>query len=206
LKRKQELSTLIIGKKYCSFLVKFQFIKKVIKNNKSPAMKDLKKELERYARNNYTKSETIERLKHDGFDISEINAHMAEQLDEAQDRIFLNMFYFFPTFIYLLSLVIFSMLGISAFENLAYKGLSFLALIVFVFTTYQYYKEKAKSIIFVTFLLYIGFLFLIYALAARIITGLEIPLLNYWTIVPSAILLFFMGRINYSYYKEIKNK
>jgi len=169
-------------------------------------MKDLKKELERYAKNNYTKSETIERLKHDGFDISEINAHMADQLDEAQDRIFLNMFYFFPTFVYLLSLVVLSMLGMSAFENYAFKGLSFLALIAVVFTTYNYYREKANIILVVAFLLYSGLAFLIYALVMRISTGLEIPLLNYYTIIPSAIIIFFMARANYSYYKEVKTR
>ena len=169
-------------------------------------MKDLKKELERYARNNYTKSETIERLKQDGFDISEINAHMADQLDEAQDRIFLNMFYFFPTFIYLISLVVFSILGISAFENLVFKGLSFVALIAVIFTTYQYYKEKANAVLIVNFLVFAGLAFLIYALAMRFATGLEIPLLNYYTIIPAAVILSFIGWINYGYYKEIKSK
>lgn len=169
-------------------------------------MKDLKKEIERYAKNNYTKSETIERLKQDGFDISEINAHMTNQLDDAQDRIFLNMFYFFPTFVYLMSLVIFSMLGISVFENLALKGLSFVALVAIIFTTYYYYKEKANAIITVLFLLFSGFAFLIYALAMRLATGFEIPLLNYYTIIPSLVIISFIGWINYGYYKEITNK
>lgn len=169
-------------------------------------MKDLKKEVERYARNNYTRSETIERLKNDGFDISEINIHLAEQLDEAQDRIFLNMFYFFPTFVYLFSLMLFSIFFSITFENFAIKIISFISLVGIIFTTYKYYKEDRFAVFFVSILQYFAFAFLIYAFGVRLISGLKIPFLNYWVIVPLAVITFFMAKANYSYYKEIRLK
>ena len=168
-------------------------------------MKDLKKEVERYTRNNYTRSETIERLKNDGFDISEINAHLAEQLDEAQDRIFLNIFYFFPTFVYLFTLVLISLLCITS-DSFVIKISSILALIGILFTTFKYYKENPVAILFVVILQYAGFAFLICAFGARLISDLKIPFLNFVTIIPLAIITFFLAKANYGYYKEINNK
>ena len=86
-------------------------------------MSDIKKEIERYSRNNYLRKEIIERLQRDGFDINEINEELSKQIEEGEDRIVMNMLYFFPSFMYILFLVFLAMFEVSDIENIAGKGL-----------------------------------------------------------------------------------
>lgn len=165
-------------------------------------MKDIKKEIERYSRNNYTRKETIERLTMEGFDISEINKEMEKQMDAADDRIVLNMIYFFPSFVYLFILVVLAILGINVLSTLALKSISFLALIGIVLTAIFYYKENKKAVLIVAVLLASGFLFSIYALFARLVLHFEIPFFTYWLIVPTALFTSLFAKLNYEFYKE----
>lgn len=165
-------------------------------------MKDIKKEIERYSRNNYTRKETIERLTMEGFDISEINKEMEKQMDAADDRIVLNMIYFFPSFVYLFILVVLAILGINVLPTLALKSLSFLALVGIVLTSVFYYKENKKAVLVVAVLLALGFLFSIYALFARLVLHFEIPFFTYWAIVPTALFTPLFAKLNYEFYKE----
>lgn len=165
-------------------------------------MKDLKKEVERYSRNNYTRKETIERLTLDGFDISEINEEMSKLMDAADDRNFVNMIYFFPSFVYLFILVVLSILGISVFSSYALKGIAFLGLVGVVVTAFYYYKESKKAVMVVTVLLLLGFLFSIGAFFMRLILHFEIPIFNYWVMIPAGLFTLLFAKLNYEFYKE----
>lgn len=165
-------------------------------------MKDLKKELERYTRNNYTRKETIERLTMEGFDVSEINEEMSKQLDAADDRIVLNMIYFFPSFIYLFVLMVVAMFFINVLDSLAFKALAFVVLLAIAFIAIRYYKEKKDAILSVAVLLSGGFLFSAYALITRIFLHTEIPFFTYWAIIPVGIITYFLAKLNYELYKE----
>ncbi len=165
-------------------------------------MKDIKKEIERYSRNNYTRKETIERLTMDGFDITEINEEMSKQMDAADDRNILNMIYFFPSFVYLFILVVLGILGINILSSSVLKALAFLVLIGILFTAFYYYKENKKAVLVVTILLILGFLFSIGAFFMRLLMNFEIPFFTYWLIIPSAFFTFLFAKLNYEFYKE----
>lgn len=165
-------------------------------------MKDIKKEIERYSRNNYTRKETIERLTMDGFDITEINEEMSKQMDAADDRNILNMIYFFPSFVYLFILAVLAILGINILSSSILKLLVFLVLISILFTAFYYYKENKKAVLVVTILLLLGFLFSIGAFFMRMLMNFEIPFFTYWLIIPTALFTFLFAKLNYEFYKE----
>ena len=167
-------------------------------------MKDIKKELERYTRNNYLKKEIIERLKNDGFDISEINEEMSKQMEDAEDRIVMNMLYFFPSFLYLILLAFLSMFGISSIDSLFGKALSFVALVAIIVLGYKYYRESRSSFLVVTILMYSGLVFLVVACAARIALEFRIPFVNYVVIALGALYLYFFAKENLWMYKSMK--
>lgn len=167
-------------------------------------MKDIQKEIERYTRNNYLRKEIIERLKNDGFDISEINDEMSKQIEQAEDRIVMNMLYFFPSFLYILLLVFLSMLGINSVESIFGKVSCALALIALIFLGYKYYREKKFSFLFVSILMYAGLTFLVGACAARIALDFKIPFLNYFSMSFGAIYLYFFAKENLYVYKTTK--
>lgn len=167
-------------------------------------MSDIKKELERYARNNYTRKEIIQRLQKDGFDISQINEEMSKEMEASEDRIVMNMLYFFPSVIYILILIVISMLGISKLDSYVGKGACFLALIALVVLTYQYYKEKPNAIFVVSVALFAGLAFVIVALGIRLMYDFKIPFLNYWSIPFIALYTYFFGKENFSLYKDVK--
>jgi len=165
-------------------------------------MKDLKKELERYTRNNYTRKETIERLTMEGFDVSKINEEMSKQLDAADDRIVLNMIYFFPSFIYLFVLMVVAMFFINVLDSVAFKAFAFVVLLAIAFIAIRYYKEKKDAILSVAVLLSGGFIFSAYALITRIFFHTEIPFFTYWAIIPVGFITYFLAKLNYELYKE----
>lgn len=167
-------------------------------------MKDIKKELERYTRNNYLKKEIIERLKNDGFDISEINEEMSKQMEEAEDRIVMNMLYFFPSFLYIILLAFLSMLGINSIESLFGKALSFVALVAIIVLGYKYYRESKVSFLIITILMYAGLAFLFVACAARIALEFKIPFVNYVIMAFGALYLYFFAKENLWMYKSMK--
>lgn len=167
-------------------------------------MKDIKKELERYTRNNYLRKEIIERLQNDGFDISEINEEMSKQMEEAEDRIVMNMLYFFPSFLYILLLAFLSMFGINSIENLVGKAVSFIALIAIIVLGYKYYRESKASFLVVAILMYAGLAFLIISCAARIALDFKIPFVNYFTVFFGALYLYFFAKENLWVYKSLK--
>lgn len=164
-------------------------------------MKDLKKEIERYTRNNYPRKEIIQRLERDGFDISEINEEMSQEMEAAEDRIVMNMLYFFPSILYILVLVLISMLGISKIDNIAGKVASFVVLVGLLVLGYHYYREKKVTFLIVSVLMYIGLASLFVACAARIANDFKIPLLNYFTMAFGVLYLYFFAKENLWIYK-----
>lgn len=167
-------------------------------------MKDIKKEIERYSRNNYLRTEIIERLQRDGFDINEINDEMSQQIEAGEDRIVMNMLYFFPSFMYVLLLILLSMFGVSSIENTFGKIGIFLAFIGFLILGYQFYKEKKLTFLMVSILMYAGLVFIFIAFALRLSNGFMIPFLNYFTMPFGALYLYFFGKENFTMYKELK--
>lgn len=167
-------------------------------------MSDIKKEIERYSRNNYLRKEIIERLQRDGFDINEINEELSKQIEEGEDRIVMNMLYFFPSFMYILFLVFLAMFEVSDIENIAAKGLCFVAVIGLIYLGYHYYRESKTSFLIVSILMYGGLVFLAIACAARLSMDYRIPFVNYFTIPFAAIYLYFFAKENYTIYKSIR--
>jgi cation transport ATPase len=169
-------------------------------------MRDIKKELERYTRNNYLRKEIIERLQNDGFDITEINEEMSKQMEEAEDRIVMNMLYFFPSFLYILLLAFLSMYGINTIDSIVGKALSFLALIAIIVLGYKYYRESKVSFLIVAITMYAGLAFLFIACAARIALEYKIPFVNYAVMAFGAVYLYFFAKENLWVYKSIKKE
>lgn len=169
-------------------------------------MKDIKKEIERYSRNNYLRKEIIERLQRDGFDIAEINNEMSQQIEAGEDRIVMNMFYFFPSFMYVLLLFLLSIFGIINFEGMGIRIASSLAFIGILFLGHSYYREKKKSFLIVSLLMYAGLAFIFIACALRVTKDIRIPFLNYFVMVFGAFYLYFFAKENWTIYKELKKK
>jgi len=164
-------------------------------------MKDIKKEIERYTRNNYPRKEIIQRLERDGFDISEINEEMSQEMEAAEDRIVMNMLYFFPSILYILVLVLISMLGISKIDSIVGKAICSSALVVLLILGYQYYRERKITFLIVSVLMYIGLAALFIACAARIANDFKIPLLNYFSMAFGVLYLYFFAKENMWIYK-----
>lgn len=169
-------------------------------------MKDIKKEIERYSRNNYLRKEIIERLQRDGFDITEINEEMSQQIEAGEDRIVMNMLYFFPSFMYLLLLVLLSLFGIISVEGTGVRIISFVTFVGVLYLGHSYYREKKKSFLIVSLSMYAGLAFLFIACALRVTNDVKIPFLNYFTMAFGALYLYFFAKENWTIYKELKNK
>lgn len=169
-------------------------------------MKDIKKEIERYSRNNYLRKEIIERLQRDGFDINEINEEMSQQIEAGEDRIVMNMLYFFPSFMFVLLLILLSMFGVSRIDSIIGKIGAFVALVGFMTLGYQFYREKKITFLIVSILMYVALAFLFIAFALRLSNGFTIPFLNYFTMPFGALYLYFFGKENLTIYKGLKKK
>jgi len=167
-------------------------------------MKDLKKEVERYTRNNYLRKEIIERLKNDGFNISEINEEMSQQMEQAEDRIVMNMLHFFPSFLYVLLLFFLSVFAILNIESLFGKGLSVIASVAILVLGYKYYRESKFTFLVVAILMYAGLAFLIISCAARIALDFKIPFVNYFTVFFGVFYLYFFAKENIWVFKRLK--
>lgn len=167
-------------------------------------MKDIKKEIERYSRNNYIRKEIIERLQRDGFDINEINDEMSKQIEAGEDRIVMNMLYFFPSFMFVLLLILLSMFGVSRIDTVFGKIGAFVALVGFMILGYQFYREKKITFLIVSVLMYVALAFLFVAFALRLSNGFTIPFLNYFTMPFGALYLYFFAKENYAIYRELK--
>ena len=164
-------------------------------------MKDIRKEIERYTRNNYPRKEIIQRLERDGFDISEINEEMSQEMEAAEDRIVMNVLYFFPSILYILVLVLISMLGISKIDSMIGKAICSSALVALLILGYQYYRERKITFLIVSVLMYIGLVALVIACAARIANDFKIPLLNYFSMAFGVLYLYFFAKENLWIYK-----
>lgn len=168
-------------------------------------MKDIKKEIERYSSNNYLRKEIIERLERDGFDIAEINDEMSQQIEAGEDRIVTNMFYFFPSFMYLLLLFLLAIYGVLNLKDGMKIGCA-VAIIGIVYLGYSYYREKKNSFLIVSILMYAGLVFNIIACALRLANDFRIPFLNYFAMAFGALYLYFFAKENWTIFKDKKNR
>lgn len=168
-------------------------------------MKDIKKEIERYSSNNYLRKEIIERLQRDGFDIAEINEEMSQQIEAGEDRIVMNMLYFFPSFMYVLLLFLLSIYGVINAKGGMKIGCA-VAMIGLVYLGYSYYREKINSFFILSVLMYAGLVFILVACALRIANDFKIPFLNYFTMAFGALYLYFFAKENWIIFKDLKSK
>lgn len=162
---------------------------------------DIKNEIERYAKNNYPKREVIDRLLRDGYDQAEIDANIAV-LDIVEERNGINMFYFFPSLVYLLILVVFSLYTAYNSETVLVQFLSYASALSLVLLAVSYCRENKQSYIVTAVLQGGGFLFLVVAFFGRLFFIFTVPFLPYTIMVFGILILYFLMKGNFGLYKK----
>lgn len=164
---------------------------------------DIKNEIERYAKYNYPKREVIDRLLRDGYDQAEIDANIAV-LDVVEEQNGINIFYFFPSLVYLLVLVVFSLYTAYNSETSLVQFLSYASALSLVLLAVSYCRENKQSYLVTAVLQGGGFLFLVASFFGRLFSVFAVPLLSYTIMVFGILILYFLMKGNLGLYKKGK--
>lgn len=164
---------------------------------------DIKNEIDRYARNNYPKREVVERLLRDGYSQEEIDANIAV-LDVVEEQNGINTFYFFPSLVYLLVLVVFSLYTAYDSETVIVQFLGYASALSLVLLVMSYCREKRQSYLVTAVLQGGGVLFLVVAFFGRLFSVFAVPYLPYAVMVLGILLLYFLMKGNYDLFRTPK--
>ncbi|WP_395063876.1 hypothetical protein [Flavobacterium sp.] len=123
--------------------------------------KNIKKEIERYLKYNYSKRDVLTYLKRDGYSDEEIKENSS--VFNSVDRNYLdNVLYFLPALLFLILTILVSLGRFYADENTINKTLYLTLSGILVYITFGFCKNKPKYIIATAILIFISTLYYSY--------------------------------------------
>jgi hypothetical protein len=167
--------------------------------------KDIKKEIERYLKYNYSKKDVKTYLKRDGFSDAEIDENITI-FNKVDSNYFNNIFYFLPALLFLILTILVTLGNFYSEEN-TLKKVSFIIIsLVLVYFSIGFCKNKPFFIVATALLISISTIYYCFALFIISDTdefGFSLSILSKLAILFLHLLTL---RGTYKIYKEAKSK
>lgn len=125
------------------------------------AKKDIKKEIERYLKYNYSKSDVMTYLKRDGYSDEEIKENISV-FNKVDSNYLNNVLYFLPALLFLILTILVSLGRFYSDENTIIKAAYLIFSGILVYITFGFCKNKPKFIIATAALIFISTLYYSY--------------------------------------------
>jgi hypothetical protein len=169
------------------------------------AKKDIKKEIERYLKYNYSKNDVLIHLKRDGFSDDEIKEHISV-FNKVDSNYMTNIMYFLPALLFLILTILVSLGRFYSDEVTVTKSLYLISAGILIFISIGFCKNKPNFIVATAVLILISSLY--YSYSFFIVP--QVDEFGFSLSIPSKIgviiLHLFMLKGSYKIYKEALNK